>query len=333
MIPGRIIRRYIIAAFFVTLSGLSSTARGGDRTPAFSDPDLVAPIDEEWVKEPVEHAPWAKGADVVITLDQHMYPTLLPLIDDFERETGLKVYVSHGTCGISSGMLMRKEADIAGFCCPPAEFDRLPEVEFHTLGIGSLALIVNPSNPVRSVTFEEARDLFAGRIYNWSELKGRGGLERPVLPVARLHCKTRPGHWRFLLDNEDLFSPRLHEVGTIKEMISFVANNEDAIGYESLWMLEQYKDEGGAIPLVIDGISASDDKALLERRYPLYRVYSITSWGGKNRNRYADRLIKYLLGHLDNLDPKSDLIPPARLREAGWKFKGDELVGEPDQAE
>jgi hypothetical protein len=330
MHTGSVIRFYILAAFLASAVAFAIPGYCDERGPAFSDPSVVAPIDEEWVKEPVEHASWAKGADVVITLDQHMFPALLPLIDDFERETGLKVYVSLGTCGISSGMLMRKEADIAGLCCPPAEFDRLPEVEFHTLGIGSLALLVHPSSPVKSVTLKEARDLFAGRIYNWSELGGRGGPKRPVQPVARLHCKTRPGHWRLLIDNEDLFSPRLREVGTIKEMISFVANNEDAIGYESIWMLEQYKGEGMARPLIIDGVLPSDDKAFLERRYPLYRVYSITSWGGKNRSKDADKLIEYLLKHLDDLDPKCDLIPPARLREAGWKFRGDELVGEPD---
>jgi len=320
----------MIAAILVVLFGLPATSRAGERGPAFSDPSAVAPIDEEWVKKPVEHREWAKGADVVITLDQHMYPALLPLIGDFERETGLKVAAAHGTCGISSGMIMRKEADIAGYCCPPAEFDRLPGVQFHTLGIGSLALIVNPSNPVKSVTLKEARDLFSGRIYRWSELKGRGGPDRPVQAVARLHCKTRPGHWRLLLDNEDLFSPRLREVGTIKEMVSFVANNEDAIGYESTWMVEQFREEGEARPLVIDGVSPSDEKALIERRYPFYRVYSITSWVGDNRSKDADRLIEYLQSHLGDLDPGVGLVSAARLREAGWKFKGDELVGEPD---
>jgi ABC-type phosphate transport system substrate-binding protein len=300
----------------------------------FTEPAKQIDMSDEWKKSPVKYSEWAKGADIAVTLDQHLYPALLPVIKKYAREHNLDIAVQEGTCGISAGMLIDKAVDIGGFCCPPGLTDRLPGLKFHTLGIASLALLVHKENPLNNISIEEARKVYQGYVYKWSDLKPDKVTDLPdriIRPVGRLHCKLRPGHWRFLLDNEDLFSPDLHEVGSIDDMIRSVSISKAAIGYETLWMVHRYRDMGEVKLLKINGHSPDESASLASGEYPLYRTYNITTWNGKGiSNQKAQELVTHLLKEAGNLDRKFGIVPASELRKAGWKFKESELVGEPE---
>jgi phosphate transport system substrate-binding protein len=302
---------------------------------AFTDPDDRMEMPREWVEKPIGREDWSRGADVAITLDQHLYPALLPIIQRYAREHRLNVAVKEGTCGITTGLLSRKMADVGGFCCPPSKADRLPGIEHHTVGIAALALVINPSNPVEDVTLEQARGLFQGKIERWSELArpdGSRGPDARVQPVVRLHCPTRPGHWRLLLDNEELFAPAAREVSAIPDMISAVAANPRAVGHEVMYMTRRFIDQGKTKALKIGGVSPLDGDRLAAGDYPLYRTFVVTTWESpESANPAARALIAHVLGRVDAgaVGAEFGIVPAARLREAGWKFRGDELIGEP----
>ncbi len=300
----------------------------------FSDPSLIQKMPEGWAEEPVKHDTSIGEADLAVTLDQHLYPALLSIIKEYAEKNNIKIIVNEGTCGISAGMLSRKEADIGGFCCPPAETDRLPGLKFHTFGISPLALLVHPDNPIDNVALEQARSIFKGDIYRWSELKtstGKAGPNLPIQPVGRLHCKLRPGHWKLLLDDIDLFSPGLQEVGAIPDMIFKVASNKRAIGYAVLWNQIRYEDRGMVKALKINGYDPYNKSHLASLRYPLYRVYNLTTWEGENvKNPKAERLVDHIMKNTDKISEEHKIIPASSLRRAGWKFNGSELVGEPE---
>jgi ABC-type phosphate transport system substrate-binding protein len=205
-------------------------------------------------------------------------------------------------------------------------------LRFHTLAIASIALLVHPDNPVDNISLEEARRIFSGEISVWSAL-GRGQNKRihyPIHVIGRLHCKLRPGHWRLLLDNDDLFSPDLLEMGTIQDMLGSVSTDPLAIGYETLWMMQHHKRARDAKPLSLDGIRPDDRVALASGRYPLYRVYNITTWEGAAAKPLAQELVRYLQERMDQLDTMFAMVPASQLRRHGWKFIEDELVDEPD---
>lgn len=289
---------------------------------------------EGWEKRIVKHDPSLGNPDIAVSLDQQMFPAIEPLIKKYAAEHDLDIDVTYGTCGISSGLLSRKKIDIGGFCCAPGMTDRLPGLRFHTIGIAALALIVNTENPINNITIEQARNIFRGDIRRWSELKtdGKGpGANAPVQPVGRLHCKLRPGHWRLLLDNEDLFSPGIEEVGAIPDMIMQVSMNERAIGFETLWMTRRFQHQGRVKPLMINGFDPDVPSYLISGKYPLYRVYNLTTWEGENvENEHAGELVDYLIKKAGDIEKKYSLVPAAHLRRAGWKFIGDELIGGPE---
>lgn len=299
----------------------------------FADPAVQYDMPEDWKQMPVKYDPSAADADVVVTFDQQLYLAWMPIVKKYAGENNIKIITGQGTCGLSAGRLMQKSVDIGAFCCPPCLTDRLPGLKFHTAGIAAIALIVHPDNPVDNITLEQARKIFSGELYRWSELKTTGGGKGPnmlIKPVGRLHCKLRPGHWRTLLANEDIFSPSLLEVGTIPDMISQIAMNPGAIGYEIMWMTRYYQNKGKVKVLKLDGYDPDDSSRLASNMYPLYRVYSFTTWEGNSvANPHAEKLVESLLKGAEQLDSKFGLVPSSILRKAGWKFRNSELIGKP----
>lgn len=323
---------FIFSGFFLLISFHVDAAEKlwGE---AFSNTETVVKMPEGWADKPIVPDSTAEKADLSITLDQHLYPALLPLIKKFAAEENIKISVKEGTCGISAGMLARRQVDIGGFCCPPGSADRLPGLKFHTLGIASIAILVNKKNPIDNLSENEVRDIFQGKIFNWNELKNSKGEKGPniqIRTIGRLHCKARPGHWRLILDNEDLFSPRMIEVGSIADMMSQIEKDEGAVGYEVLWNIHRHGKEGSVAALKINGIDPGDMDALKKFKYPFYRAYNVTTWiNGKAKNPFALRFIKYIKKNIDTIDPQHKISAASDLVAEGWRFTEEELAGTP----
>jgi len=297
----------------------------------FSDPAVLVEVPDDWSSKPIQHLSKYQDADLVVSLGQQSHPLFHKLIPKYAAQHNLKIVVEHGTCGITSGRLLKKKVDVGAFCCPPGKNDRLPGLKFYSLGISPIALVVHPDNPLENVSTQQAKEIFEGQISNWSEISP--GNSQLIKPVGRLHCKIRPGHWRSLLESEDEFSPRLFEVGVIGDMISQVSRSASSIGWETPLMVDVYQDKGDVKMLNIDGHSSADIEYVLTGKYPLYRSYSLTAWTAKSKiNDEAIKLIKFLREHVEKVHEEVGFIPVSRLKAAGWKFLGDELVGEPDMA-
>jgi ABC-type phosphate transport system substrate-binding protein len=295
------------------------------RGPAFSDPSARQEMPAGWTEQKIEYKPENEGADIVVTLNQQFFEFMLDYIDDYARQKNLKIKVNRGTCGISGGMIKNKEGDIGAFCCPPSKTDRLPGVRFHSIGIHPISILVHPDNPIENLSFDQVRSIFQGDLIRWSEV---GWKDSPIQAIARLHCKKRPGHWRLMLSDPDKFGPEIKEVGAIEDMFSLVADTPYAIGYEVMWMVN--RQAGKVKALRIDGMSPDDLEHLARGEYPLYRSLSLTTWEKDGlRSPKSEGLVKYIIDRVEKHGSREGIIPVSRLREAGWIFEGDELVGEP----
>lgn len=313
----------------VSLPALAAEGLGGHHHSAIQH---VEALPAAWSKQPIRYQDVPPDSDLAITLDQQLYPALLPLITRFAHAKNLKIAVQEGTCGISSGALLDKKVDMGGFCCPAAEGDRLPGLQFHTLGIGAIALVKNVANPLENISVEKAREVYQGKVSSWQQL----GAEQQALPslggikaTARLHCKSRPGHWRLILDNEDMFSTTVTEVSTIEDMLARVAEERDALGYETLWMIERFG-KGRVATLNVEGVAPQDGVALAAGRYPFYRTFNITSWREPTLARAEiGELVAYLKANFHTVAAEYGIVTAQQLRQAGWSFAGDELMAPP----
>ncbi len=327
-------------ALFLFLFGTAAVAAEryeALRGQAFSEPGKTVKKTEKWIKQPIRYGKWGRDADVALTLDQRQYHILLPIIQQYAKEKNVAVAVNEGTCGHSEGMLRAKKVDIGGWCCPPADYDRLPGLIFNTVGIGALAIVVHADNPVDSLTMVQVRGIFRGDITNWSQIEyapGKRGRDLPIRSMARLHCKLRPGAWHLILANEDLFTTSLTEVGTPPDqLIAAIGGYPGAIGHEAVWNIERFRDKGHTKAVKIDGYSPWDMEALISGNYPLYRVYNLSTWEQDALvNATAQQLVHHVIRQVaadDLSNPFFWMAPAQRLREAGWKFRGSELIGEP----
>ncbi|MBF0612432.1 MAG: hypothetical protein G8345_07655 [Magnetococcales bacterium] len=321
----------LIALMISTSMADSQPLRG----PAFSDPSRPVAMDFEWTQRPIVYDLWAKKekADLAVSLDQQLYSMLADKIRAFAVREGITIALQEGTCGISGGMLMRKQVDMVGLCCPPGDTDRMPGIKYHTLGIASLAFVVNRENPLENISLQQLRRIFQGEFHRWSDVDLGPGINLPDWPIhviGRLHCKLRPGHWRLLLDNGDLFSPRMQEVGTIPDMLYQVVSTPGGIGYESLFHAGKYGDKGTAKPIKVNGADPFNVDDVASLRYPLYRVFSISTWEGEHlTNPHAKKLLDFLMQEADAQNGTQGFISPSWLRKNGWQFMDNELVGEP----
>lgn len=301
------------------------------RGQTFTDPSKMFPMPEEWIKQPITYDMENEGADIVIYMDQDIYHTLLPAVQKYEKEKRLKIRMIEGTCGIAAGMLRKKTADMGGFCCPAGSEDRLPGLKFHTIGIVAKAFFVHPDNPVESISETQLRMIYRGKIRYWSDIEAKGA-KRAIKPLARLHCPLRPGHWRQLLDDKIEFGQNISEVGSIPDMVAQVASSKDSIGWEVLTMAERNRHLGRVKAVKINGYAPNDSKALAALKYPFYRTYQVTTWTGRPvESRKADELVDFLIKEFEKINPdKYGFVSQGRLRKAGWKFRMNELIGEPE---
>ena len=112
-------------------------------------------------------------------------------------------------------------------------------IDPHEIVIASdaVAVIVNPSNPVDSLTLQQISDIFQGKHENWQEL---GGEDRPIVRVSR---ESNSGTHMYFLEmvlrlgdpqNRSLFHPNTLLLPSSEGIIAEVRDNPNAIGYDGL---------------------------------------------------------------------------------------------------
>lgn len=324
---------YLLICLSYTVNASASNAAELQGEP-FQDHHYIKSKKQAWIDKKISYDKKIRNADLVLSLGQQTYPALHRVAKKIADDRGISVVIQQGSCGTNAKKLSRKEIDVGAFCCPPMKKDRLPGLKFHTLGIAPIAFVTHPDNPIKNISSVEAQDIYRGEIMQWFEVPSAKGLKIPgvkIQPVVRLHCKKRPGHWRHLLNNEDLFSPRIFEVSIIPDMIKQVAKNKAAIGIETIYMLEAYKKYGKLNVLTIDGRSPQNEKNILNGKYPIYRTYNLTTWQGEGKNyELALEFVDALKKHIESNGAQYGFISPSKLKKAGWKFNDDELISEPD---
>jgi len=93
------------------------------------------------------------------------------LAKEYEKATGIKVFVRGGGSILGLNDLKESRVDFAASCQSrqlgdPADF------EYITVAWDALVFIVNPSNPVSTISYKDVRNIYEGRLTNWNQLGG-----------------------------------------------------------------------------------------------------------------------------------------------------------------
>ncbi len=127
---------------------------------------------------------------------------MVDLAEAYKKKTGVEINIEGGgdTHGIQR--IAKGEVDFAGTCRFRVDEDGISKsrIDFSPVAWDALAVVVHKSNPIESITLEQLRDIYTGKIRNWSEL---GGEQRPLELLIRRSKISGVGHTiRKLLFND-----------------------------------------------------------------------------------------------------------------------------------
>ena len=125
------------------------------------------------------------------------------------------------------------------------------ELEQKAVGRDALVFIVNEENPVQSLTLGQLRDIYAGRVTNWSEV---GGADAPIVAFQR---------------GEDSGSQTLFQKLLIGDgSVAAYNNSANAIGFSVYYYIDQMYSQPGLRLLAVEGVEPSND-TIAAQEYPL----------------------------------------------------------------
>ena len=150
--------------------------------------------------------------------------------------------------------------------------------------IDGVGTVVHPSNPVKALSGQQLKDIYAGKIVTWKAL---GGEDRPINIYTRDKSSgTRAVFWKKALGKGDI-SEKANFVASNGAMKAAVTNDPYAIGYISVG----YMDDTVA-PIALDGVTPSL-KTVQSGEYKVARGLFSNTKG--QYSGLAKKLITYLL--------------------------------------
>ena len=189
--------------------------------------------------------------------------------------------------GFAFEALARHAADIGMSSRPVKPEERLMLAELgdmtapsaeHVIGLDGIAVIVHPSNPLQTLTLDQVRRIFTGRVKNWSEL---GGAKRSIHRFAR---NRESGTHDFFTEHTLRANERLaadtRYITESHALSDAVAKDPSAIGFIGLPYIGQAK----ALKLgAIDKVAFPPSKLSVYREdYPLARRLYLYTPGEAN---------------------------------------------------
>ncbi len=159
--------------------------------------------------------------------------------------------------------------------------------------IDGIAVVLHPGNGVESLTKEQIKDIYAGKITNWSEVGGADGLITVV--VREASSGTRSAFAEIIGVETDDASTALVENATTCDSTgavqTTVSQNQNAIGYMSFSDVDPAKVKTAEY----DGVAISTE-TLKDGTYQLKREFWVLTKEGAALSPAAQGFIDFIMG-------------------------------------
>ena len=169
-----------------------------------------------------------------------------------------------GTCDIADASRAIKDTEIQ----KAAANGRDPVA--HIVAMDGIAVVVNKSNPIDKLSKKQVRDIFTGKITDWSQLGGNSG------KIAVISRDTSSGTFEAfgeLVMNKEKVMPSALMQASNQAVAKNIAQAPSAIGYVGLGFMS-----GDIKALEIEGVMPSKE-TVLSGEYPVTRPLFMYSNG------------------------------------------------------
>jgi phosphate transport system substrate-binding protein len=161
-----------------------------------------------------------------------------------------------GTCDIADSSRSIKDTELDN------AVTRGKSIKAHVIAMDGIAVIVNSANKVNALSKKQVKDIYTGKISNWSQV---GGDYQKIVVVSRdTSSGTFEAFGELALDKQKIRPDAVMQASN-QAVASTVARTPGAIGYVGLGFLS---DEVKA--LEIDGVMPSKE-TVLNSKYPIGR--------------------------------------------------------------
>jgi len=208
---------------------------------------------------------------------------------EYERRTGIKIYVRGG--GTVGGLenLREGKSDFAATCRNRIEGD--PEdVEFVQVAWDALVFIAHKSNPVKNISLEDARKIYFAEITNWRQLNGKNApikvfISRTTKSLSGIEASLRN---MVLNGKSPVENPNLKFLpsgGIVEQIIEKSPDGFAASGFTSARKRDVNM-------LKLNGISPTREN-IIKKKYPLKRPLFLVV--PKNPGPEVKKFINFIL--------------------------------------
>jgi phosphate transport system substrate-binding protein len=182
--------------------------------------------------------------------------TVGPIADAFAEyfksvNPSLEITVNKNGSGNGATALVEGRCDIATMSrfMSPEEFAKAVANKVYpvawTVSMDGVCVVVHPSNPVKALTSAQVRDIYMGKITNWSQV---GGSNTPIVVISRDTSSGTYETFETLIMKKQPMAAGVEYVNANPQVQARVRTTPGAIGYVGLGFLEGVK----AVP--IDGV-------------------------------------------------------------------------------
>lgn len=183
------------------------------------------------------------------------------------RHQGVNITVSESGSGNGAKSLINGACDVATMSRPMKNSEKSAAKDAgilpieHIVAMDGIAVVVHPSNPVAALTLEQIRDIYTGKISNWSEL---GGPNQKIVVISRDTNSGTYESFESMVLKGDKLKGSAEYVGSNGAVRQRVMSTEAAIGYVGLAFME------GVKALRVNGIEVNAD-TVSAKAYPISR--------------------------------------------------------------
>ena len=192
------------------------------------------------------------------------------------QNPGVKVEVSESGSGNGAKAIINGTADIGNMSrfMKESEFkaavDNGVQPVAHVVALDGIAVIVNKANSVSDLSIETIRDIYAGKITNWSQV---GGPNMDIVLISReSNSGTLDTFKHFVMGKETSISAKAESQGSNGAVLQSVRSTRGAVGFVGLGFVDN-----SIKALSIGGIKASV-RNVKNGSYPIGRpLYMFTN--------------------------------------------------------
>jgi phosphate transport system substrate-binding protein len=191
--------------------------------------------------------------------------TVLPIAQScaeifMNKHSDVNISVQGGGSGVGIASIIDGTCDIGDASRPMKDKERKKaqekgvDVYENVVAMDGIAVIVHPSNPVDGLTKEQVKDIYTGKISNWSEV---GGKKQKIVIVSRDSASgTFETFNELALDKEKVRPDALLNASN-QAVATIVAKTPGAVGYVGLGYLSP-----SVKALEVNGVIASKENVV-----------------------------------------------------------------------